>query len=370
MLHTPFGFAIDPFALPLILAFAALFWLALKWRQHFSKPSLLFSNIKELAARSASLKAGFAHLPRWLELAALSLFLIAFLDPHFFREKKADAAKKEPPKEGIAIYLLTDQSGSMEEEVTAAMPDGSYKSLKKIDLLKMAATQFVNALPNDLIGLVSFARRAQIEAPLTLDHKMIVQELSQLKPLITEEEGGTAIGYAVYKTVNLIVETKHFAQDLIGKGKPAYDIKNVIMVMITDGFQNVNPADVNNPLRSMDVEEAAKFAKANGVKFYVINVDPSITSDQYTPERHLMERVTTMTGGHFYMIDSANSLDKILAQINDLEGSHLPQQEVLSKEQQPERYERISFYPYLIGCGLFLLMSAFLLQTTVLRRAP
>jgi len=366
----PLGFAIDPFTLPLLLAFTGLLWLAWKWREDFVTPSLLFSNIKDLSAQAKGLKARFAYFPRWLEWAALALFLIAFLDPHFFREKKAGAIKNEPPKEGIALYLLVDQSGSMEEEVTATMPDESYKRLKKIDLLKMAATQFVNALPNDLIGLISFARRVQIQAPLTLDHKVIVQDLNQLQTLITEDEGGTSIGYAVYKAVNLIVGTKHFAQDLRGKGKPAYDIKNIIIVMITDGFQNVNAADVNNPLRSMDVEEAAKFAKANDVKFYVVNVDPSITSNEFTPQRRLMERVTAMTGGHFYIIDSANSLDKILTKINQLEGSRLPVQEVLSKQQQPERYQRISLYSYLIACGIFFLLFSLLLQTTLLRRAP
>ena len=69
--------------------------------------------------------------------------------------------------------------------------------------------------------MVTFARAAHVRVPLTLDHSLILKELSNLHVVTKSDEDGTSMGYAIFKTANLIVETRHFAENLIAKGKPA-----------------------------------------------------------------------------------------------------------------------------------------------------
>ena len=68
--------------------------------------------------------------------------------------------------------------------------------------------------PNDLIGLVTFARGAQVLSPLTLDDEAVIDQLKKLQVVTDEKQDATAIGYAVYKTVDLIAAAKHYAQEL------------------------------------------------------------------------------------------------------------------------------------------------------------
>ena len=110
---------------------------------------------------------------------ALFFFLLAFIDPHILIPKPLNKNPPKEPTEGIAIYLILDQSGSMEEKVEAQLPNGSTRLIPKIDMLKEVTKTFVEARPNDMIGFVGFARGAQVLVPLTLDHQAISNQLSK-----------------------------------------------------------------------------------------------------------------------------------------------------------------------------------------------
>ncbi len=360
---------IDFQAFFILLPFLGLVWTFYKWSKRFNEPSLLFPDLVLFStSEPISFKQKYAFLPKACLWIAFTLLALSFIDPHYFVIK--DGAIDDSQKfEGIAIYLIADESGSMMGDVNARDVTGSYSKMRKIDLLKKVTVPFIKNRPDDLIGLVSFARTADVRSPLTLDHQTVIDEILALAPSINEEQGGTAIGFAVFKTVNLIVATKHFANDLIKEGKPAYEIKNAIIVLITDGVQNVNPRDVNDKFRSMDVTEAAKYAKENNVRFYAINIDPSILTSKFTPERNLMQRVTESTGGHFYVIDNSTSLSKIYDEINKIEKSEI-QNIPLSKAEQPELYQRVSFFPYLLLTSLSFLFLYVLLETFIFKRVP
>lgn len=345
-------------------------------------PALFFSNLTDLKAAPKSLKAQCAHLPRLLEFIALFLFIAAFIDPH------VQIAKNNPqsslaPSEGIAIYLILDRSGSMNDKITTYSTSRKRINKSKLELLKEVTAKFIkgdpnsgfNGRPNDLIGLVVFARSADIISPLTLDHTLLLEKLPQITVPHSEEEDGTAIGYAIFKTVNLIAATRHYANDLIGSDLPAYDIKNAIILLVTDGLQAPNPLDQNNALRSIEVDEAAEYAKKNHVKLYIINLEPRLVTEALAPFRRQMERITELTGGKLYILGSSDNLEQMYREIDQLEKSPLPEQERLrlskvSKDQLPQFYQRISFYPYLIALGMLLLFTALLLKTTILRKIP
>lgn len=377
-----FSFAID--WIPLFIAAATAIVLTVMQRAVplFEKPHIAFSSTD--FSNPQTWISRWHKLPEILLWTAFALFSLAWIDPRFYVEKKPSATSNESiplppsqqPVEGIAIYLILDQSGSMRESV----PTGRRREEVKIDLLKEVTKKFIQGdastalqgRPNDMIGLVSFARGATVLSPLTLDHQAVLQELSNLAPVAEREQDGTSIGYAIFKTANLIAATRHYAEALVTKGEPAYTIKNSVMILITDGMQDPNPLDKGKRLRNIDVPEAAAYAKEQGIKLYIINVEPKLSTENFAPYRRVMQRAAESTGGRFFMIDQTGSLDRIYREIDLLEKSSLPAEvrPPADFDRLPDRYQRLSLYPYLIALGLLSLLASILLQTTVMRRTP
>jgi len=201
----------------------------------------------------------------------------------------------------------------------------------------------------------------------------LLEQLSKIEPVSSHNEDGTAIGYAIFKTVNLIAATRHYAQDLVGDEKPSYEIKSALILILTDGFQQPNPQDKGNHLRNMDLEEAAEYARDNHVRVYVINVDPSANSPEFEPQRTQLQQITRLTGGNFFMLHDTTSLNQLYSQIDRLEKSKIPEEallQALPRDKQPENFRRVSLFPWLIGIGMACLMGSILLQTLIFRRVP
>jgi len=169
----------------------------------------------------------------------------------------------------------------------------------------------------------------------------------------------------------LIEETRHYAQDLLKKGKPAYEIQSSVIVLITDGFQDPNLLDKDNGLRNMDPVDAAKFVKKLGIHLYIINVEPKMALSEFGPQRRVMQRAAELTGGRFYLVSGTTSLMQIYAEIDQLEKSKLPDYlQAISKEHLPQLYRRFSFYPYLIAIGMLTFFLSIILETLLVRRIP
>ncbi|MCB1135270.1 MAG: VWA domain-containing protein, partial [Chlamydiia bacterium] len=285
-------------------------------------------------------------LPRFM-ISIVALLVIAAGDPHILFETDRfededlwpDEGLEEqvsdtytPPTEGIAIYLVLDQSGSMREEMMMTTETGRRVRMTRMDALKQVTAQFIKGSRHvglegrrqDQIGLVSFARVAQVLVPLTLDHGYVLQTLSQLNPVERREEDGTAIGYAILKTAHLITASKHFAQDLIQEGKPAYMAKSQVIILVTDGVAYTNPLDQDHPLRTTSVADAAAYAQEQGIRLYIINIEPAIGMVRYANDRDILLQAADRTGGKFYIVGQQGSLEEIYADIDTLERSQLP----------------------------------------------
>lgn len=341
-------------------------------------PYLSFSYLKDLQ-RGQHKRINWTSLPQRLQSLALLSFLIAFIDPHLMftpnrpAEKEPDLTKKELPTEGIAIYLVLDQSGSMAQRIVAKI-NGEKQSIRKMDLLKQVTSQFIQDQSSNLIGLVAFARLPHVIAPLTLDENALQKALNEVEIVKVKEEDGTGLGYAIFKTAHLIVATKHFAQELRGKGRAAYEIKGTAIIAITDGLQNPNPLDKGNRLRTIELEEVAAYAKSQDIHLYLINIDPSISSPQFAPHRRLMKTITEATGGQFYLTSETQDLQKIYKDIDVLEKGAFLTDLSTSSDRTPEETNqpsiRFSFYPFFISLGILCLLSSMFLETTRLRKIP
>jgi Ca-activated chloride channel family protein len=349
-----------------IFAFLKEFFLS----GHFPAPSLAFSKLKHL--KISSWRSRLTTFPHKFHWTALICFLIAFIDPHFLFPRSNTHQQalplREPPTEGIAIYLVLDQSGSMAETVQTTGADGSLELVPKIDLLKQVTKQFILAHPSDLMGLVSFARVPRVLVPLTLDQETLLKHLEQMEVVKQSTTDGTAIGYAIFKTAHLIAATRHFAEDL--QGKPPYTIKSAVIVVVTDGFQDPNQLDKGNRLRTIELDDAAAYTKSQGIHLYVINIDPAFASAQFAPHRRQLQTITASTGGHYYLVDDNQALQDIYDSINQLEKGKIFQEIHAKAKQEKTTYTHFSLYPLFISIGLLCLLSALLLDALILKKVP
>lgn len=364
-----FPFSIDIKALGVLLGLILVGLLCKIMLPQFASPYLYFSNLSSLRLnRPPTGKELFLKLPSMLFLGALLLFALAFINPSYIIPKKEEAAQAihELPKEGIGIYLILDNSGSMAEK-TASMDEGGIRrAVSKIDLLKTVTRQFIKERSSDLIGLIAFARVPKVLSPLTLNKNNLLHQLDSLKVVKSQEEDGTAMGYAIFKTAHLIAATRHFAQEVNKNEKAAYDMKSAIMIVVTDGLQDPNNLDKGNRLRTLELEEAATYAKSQNIKLYIINVDTRFAGmENFAPHRRLMEKITQMTGGQFFLVNDHEDLSKIYGTIDKLEKGTL-----YGMQPEKQSVQHKYLYQFFIALGLILFLSAIALESTYLRQAP
>ena len=335
-----------------------------------SSPHLKFSSLSSFSL--SSWRTRFSSLPRKCHLAAFSFLTLAFIDPHFLfpytQNSVSPAALPSIPTEGIALYLLLDQSGSMAQPVEIQGKTKQNIPQSKIEILKNVTQQFILDHPSDLIGLVSFARVPRVLVPLTLDRETLLKQLHLIQVVKNQEEDGTAIGYAIYKTAHLISATRHFADEL-PKDKRPYTIESAVMIVVTDGFQDPSRLDEGNRLRTIELDDAAAYAKSQNIRLYVINIDPALSSSTYAPQHRLLQKITALTGGQLYLVDTPQDLQEIYHNIAQLEKGKIA---APPKQQQhsPSSYTRFSLYPFLICLGLCALFFALFLEHFILKEIP
>jgi Ca-activated chloride channel family protein len=254
------------------------------------------ADIAREVARETRSRAGRWCMP--FTLLAIALIVVGLARPQFGRSTATVEAS------GVDMILAMDCSGSM--EALDFKLDGERAN--RLDVVKSVVSKFIDARPNDRIGLVGFAGAPYLVSPLTLDHDWLQQNLDRVK--IGSVEDGTAIGSALATSVNRLREQP-------GKSK--------VVVLLTDGQNNagkVLPAT------------AAQAAKALGVKVYTIGAGirgeaPIPVTDAFGNKRLAMARVdvdedtlqniAAETGGKFFRATDTQSLKNIYAEIDRLE---------------------------------------------------
>lgn len=355
-------FEIDWFAFFLAIGLLIAFFFLRYLNSNIALPSIYFSSL-ELLKKSENRKTlfDFENLFKYLSFL---FFIIAFIDPHLLTEKSSSPDDVNP-EEGVALYLVVDRSGSMRENIQTYSNNLLINTSKEA-LVKQVTRNFISNRTNDLIGLIAFARTAEILSPLTLNHEYVLQQLDSISPVKNRNEDGTSIGYALYKTINLIKATKHYTSGLSDNQIPSYKINGAAIVLITDGLQQPNPLDQNNPIRNIDLVEAGLYAKENKIHLYLINIDPKIGLDEFAPQRNQMESTTAQTGGGFYLLNENTNLSEIFEKINQLEKSKI----FTDTTDKNLVYSRVSFFPWLIALGLLFLFLAIIQETFISRKVP
>ncbi len=372
------------FVIVFLLGATLLYW---RYHRRCQQSHLSYSDVSPFEGVRKNWRLKLNFLPKGLLYLTLMLFIAAFIDPYIREDNIPEGGEehtgeesenKRIPTEGIAIYFVLDVSSSMKDKVHFVSPEsGEPYRLTKIEALKYITGQFIkgnrwlglNGQWGNMIGLVKFARVAEVISPPTLLHSEILERLSELTVVGERNRDGTAIGYAIYKTASLIEGARRFTKE---KESP-YNIKNTIMILVTDGLQSPHPEDEGHEMRQMRVKEAAKKALEYGVKLYIVNIEPAILQRRFKQARDELTEASKLTGGNFFVASSANNLQDIYVEIDSLEKSFIGIDAVIEKtERDPnEDFRRhFSFYPSLILAGILSLFASVILHTMIFRRVP
>lgn len=322
-------FANPAFFWGLLLIPAAIVWYILRHKKQ--EASMRFSDTGGFQQLPKSWKVYGRHLLFALEMAALALLIVAMARP------QSTSKSQKSNIEGIDIILAQDISGSM--LARDFKPD-------RLEASKKVAADFVEGRPGDRMGLVVFSGESFTQVPLTTDHGVMLNMLSELKSGMIED--GTAIGDGLATAINRLKDSEAVSK---------------VIILLTDGMNNAG---------SVDPYTAAEMAKLYGIRVYTIGVGSygtapfpvqTIFGTQYQQmkveiDEKLLMTIANSSGGKYFRATSNQKLDEIYAEIDQMERSKI---EVLEFKRLHEEY-----YP-LVAWALALLLLEFILRRTIFR---
>ncbi len=163
-------------------------------------------------------------------LLALALAISALAKPRW------GYTYEDVKRRGLDLLFAVDTSRSMLSNDVAP---------NRLERVKLAAQDLITALQGDRAGLIAFAGRAFLQAPLTIDYDAAVESINDLDTK-TIPEGGTNISEAI------ALATQTFGKSAMG---------NRALVIFTDGEE-----------LSGDAVNEAKKATDAGVKIFTVGV--------------------------------------------------------------------------------------------------
>jgi Ca-activated chloride channel homolog len=290
---------------------------------------------------------------RWLPATASALLITACAGPQIERQVG------EETREGVAIQLLVDISSSMEQSLAAQ--DGAR--LSRLEAVKQVVEHFIRNRPDDLIGLITFARYADTHSPLTYGHDALVEIVRGLDIQQRPTEDGTGYGDALALACARLEQLGSW-QSAAGESHadPAAAVRSKVVVLLTDGENNCG---LHLP------EEAAGLAKKWGIRTYAISMkddEQESTGDErkddegLTDAEKLLRRLADETGGAYWKIGNAAQLREVYEQIDHLERSEIRTTILYHAELSP-------WFQAFAGAAFALLLAERILRATWLRVA-
>jgi Ca-activated chloride channel family protein len=271
-----------------------------------------------------------------LRVAGLALLVLAFARPqipHAVREIRLRSRN-------IMVAL----------DISSSMKAGDFQPGNRLAVARRVLKEFVDQRDGDLIGLVTFAGRTFLQAPLTPDIALLGQTIERVD--IGMLPDGTAIGTAIAMSLNQLKNLPSTASAI---------------VLITDGANNTGQP---TPFA------AAEAARSLGIRIHAIGLSTADTSQAdrnliwrwgRTPARltrwdeAVLTRISSRTGGQYYRATDPEALRRIMSEIDPLERRDVRVREVRDFEE---------LYLLALGPGLLLLALELGLGLSWLRTLP
>ncbi len=292
---------------------------------------VVFPSIRPMSQIPFHWSDGLRYLPAILRYGALVLIVIALARP------QATSVHQERLSEGLDIVLVIDTSKSMEArdlELKGNRPT-------RLDVVKKVIVDFISQRPSDRIGLVIFGTEAFTQAPLTLDHDILLKFLTKVS--IGMAGDATAIGDGLATAVNRLKKV---------------GAKSKIVILLTDGANTAGRVD---PLAAADA------AASKGVTVYTIGVGGEV-ADQDTGrpgtmeiDEKLLKEISTRTGGQSFLATNREALTQVYSQIDNMEKTK-------AKVKSYQQFEDL--FPWFLGVALLMLLSEMLVGLTRVRSIP
>ncbi|HQQ93205.1 MAG TPA: VWA domain-containing protein [Bacteroidia bacterium] len=306
------------------------------WKQKKQEAELNFSSFMLFKGIKPSPRVRFRHSLFVLRVLALSLLITALARP------QSKSSWKDTKTEGIDIVISMDVSLSMLAKDF---------NPNRLEVAKNVILDFIDARPNDRIGLVLFGGEAFTQCPLTTDHKVLKNMFPQIRAGMLNQ--GTAIGLGLANAVARIKDSK---------------ARSKVIIFISDGVNNVGEIA---PLTAGDL------AKTYDVRVYCIGVGTKgkalqpvamYAEGQYEydyvdvdVDEKVMTEISDRTGGKYFRATDEESLINIYHEIDKMEKT------IVSERNFSKKAEH--FLPFVIAAFLGLLLE-FTLRYTFFKTVP
>ena len=333
---------------------------AWRWWRRRRKAGVRFSSVSHARQAGRSWRQRLQWLPTALGDVALILLVVCLARPQSGNERVHDIS------EGVAIEMVLDRSGSMEQELNF---EGRERT--RLEVVKEIFQRFVygdgkslEGRPNDLIGIISFARYAETACPLTLSQKVLKTLVNKIDLARDQSEDGTAIGEALALAIARLHTADETLAKQLKKQKSDYHIKSKVIILLTDGENNVG----------RKVESVIDLAVKCGVRVHVIGIGGNGTMVVHTPfgkkkvpfrqpplDTRELKALAEKTGGSFQMATTSERLLEIYGDIDKMERTKIETIRFVD-------YKEL-FQPFALT-ALGLVVLKLLLEASLLRRLP
>ncbi|MGL4510558.1 vWA domain-containing protein [Cetobacterium sp.] len=229
-------------------------------------------------------------------------------------------------KDGIDIAIALDLSKSMEAR------DFNPNRLEKS---KELLNEFVDKRPNDRLSLVVFGGEAYTKVPLTFDHSVLKNMISNITTDDITSNNRTAIGMGLGVALNRLKDSNS---------------KSKIIILMTDGENNSG---------EMSPIGAAEVAKELGIKVYTIGIGakeiavPGFFGTSYIENKELDENLLNLiaekTNGKYFRASDSKEFQNIFNEINNLEKSKIDSRSIYNITEYFEELLKVALILFLLG---------------------
>jgi Ca-activated chloride channel homolog len=325
----------DPVFLVLLVipvAYAVQHWRRrARWAEQLALPSLGF-----LADSPPDPKARWRSLMPVLRLVGAVLLILAL-------------AQLQSPRD-LREIRLRSRNIMLALDISSSMKAGDFQPGNRLAVARRVMMDFVQRREGDLVGLVLFAGRAFLQAPLTPDVALLQQIMKRVD--IGMLPDGTAIGTALAMSLNQLKDLPVSASTI---------------VLVTDGANNTGRP---TPL------VAAEAARTLGIRIQTVGLSTLDTTSvalnsvwrvgntaaRLTDrDEAALQRMAERTGGRYYRATDREALEQIMSQIDRIERSEV---------RVGETREYRELYPFFLVSALLLLLLELGLGATWLRSVP
>ena len=345
------------FAWPYAFLFAVPLGIA-AWRmlRRGRRSGVKFAPVRRLPPRTAGWRARLANFMPFIFLAGAALLVVACARP------RRPLNRESRNVDAIAIAMTVDVSGSMEAlDLSPSGVRNLDEAKNRLDVVKELFAKFVEARPDDLIGLVTFGGYASSRAPLTADHEALLHVLKGVEvPAMSFDANGNIVDPD--ETMTAIGDGLATA---LARLKNA-ETKSRIVILLSDGVSNTG---------AVDPDEAADAAKKMDIRVYTIGVGTHAkrtpfrakdmfgrTSIQYANmsfDESQLKSIAKTTGARYFGVRDAKGLKAALEEIDSLEKTTLDRTVF-------QRYHE--YFPPFLFAGAVLVLAAVSLQMAASRR--